>query len=264
MQPVQHRHGSGYGSSLAGQSITRPRRQRLREPMDLAPTFLDAAGVDHPPGMAGDSIVPLLESTDSGRIQERRDFVVTGRERHTVSREGGLPYPIRALRTDDFLYIHNSSLTAGLRETPWLGRCQCGAAALGRHQDGHPDGIRRHRPGPNQGMDDLQPGERRCEASSLNWALASGPREELYDLRNDPDYMQNVAYDSEYEHIRAALHSRLMSALKEQDDPRITESPPRFEQPPYAGPVSEEWDVENRRWLAARDPRLFANVYGGR
>ena len=49
----------------------------------------------------------LLESTDSGRLQEDRDFVVTGRERHTLSREGGLPYPIRAIRTDDFLYIHN-------------------------------------------------------------------------------------------------------------------------------------------------------------
>ena len=57
--------------------------------------------------MTATSIIPLLESPDSGRIQEERDFVVTGRERHTVSREGGLPYPIRAIRTDDFLYIHN-------------------------------------------------------------------------------------------------------------------------------------------------------------
>ena len=83
------------------------------------------------------------------------------------------------------------------------------------------------------------------------------PREELYDLRKDPDYMQNVAYESEYEQIRADLNSRLMSALKEHDDPRVTESPPRFEQSPYAGPVPEEWDAENRRLLAARDPRLF-------
>ena len=76
--------------------------------------------------------------------------------------------------------------------------------------------------------------------------------------------MKNVAYDSEYEHIRADLNARLMAVLKEQDDPRIAESPPRFEQPPFAGPVPEEWDAENRRLLAARDPRLFANVYGNR
>ena len=88
------------------------------------------------------------------------------------------------------------------------------------------------------------------------------PQEELYDLRKDPDYMQNVAYESEYEQIRADLNSRLMSVLNEQNDPRLTESPPRFEQPPYAGPMSEEWQAENRRWLATRDPRLFSTVYG--
>ena len=75
--------------------------------MDLAPTFLDAAGVDQPSGMVGNSIVPLLKSGGSGRMEEDRDFVVTGRERHNPTREGGLPYPQRALRTDDFLYIYN-------------------------------------------------------------------------------------------------------------------------------------------------------------
>ena len=34
--------------------------------MDLAPTFLDAAGVDHPPGMTATSLIPLLQSLIAG------------------------------------------------------------------------------------------------------------------------------------------------------------------------------------------------------
>ena len=74
--------------------------------------------------------------------------------------------------------------------------------------------------------------------------------------------MQNVAYESDYEQIRADLNCRLMAVLNEQNDPRLTESPPRFEHPPYAGAVPEEWQAENRKLLAASDPRLFATVYG--
>ena len=59
------------------------------------------------PKMVASSIMPLLESTESGRIEEKRNFVVTGRERHMLAREGDLPYPQRALRTDDYLYIYN-------------------------------------------------------------------------------------------------------------------------------------------------------------
>ena len=32
-----------------------------------------------------------------------------------------------------------------------------------------------------------------------------------------------------------------MSVLTEHEDPRVVESPPRFENPPYAGPVSKEY-----------------------
>ena len=84
-------------------------------------------------------------------------------------------------------------------------------------------------------------------------------QEELYDLRKDTDYMKNVASDSEYEQIRAGLNSRLMAVLREQDDPRIMESPPTF-----AGPLDEEWQAENMRWLAGRDPRLSATAHGRR
>ena len=232
--------------------------------MDLAPTFLDAADVEQPPGMTATSIMPLLESSESGRVEEDRDFVVTGRERHTVSRESGLPYPIRALRTDDFLYIHNfepdrwpAGDPRGLDDVnaeppPWENIRTVTLTVYGDIDQGPTKVWMIY----NRAEEDVKP--------LFELGFGKRPQEELYDLRKDPDYMQNVAYDSDYEQIRADLHSRLMSVLEEQNDPRITESPPRFEQPPFAGPAPAEWEAENRSYLAARDPRLFANVYGNR
>ena len=53
-------------------------------------------------------------------------------------------------------------------------------------------------------------------------AFGKRPREELYDLNADPDYMTNVADDPNYEPIRAALETRLMAILEAENDPRLT------------------------------------------
>lgn len=67
------------------------------------------------------------------------------------------------------------------------------------------------------------------------------PQEELYELGTDPHYMKNVAHDPAYATIKAGLYDRLMALLHEEDDPRVTEKPCRFEDKPYAGPVDESW-----------------------
>ncbi|HRE79537.1 MAG TPA: sulfatase, partial [Opitutaceae bacterium] len=75
---------------------------------DLAPTFLEAGGITPPAAMTGRSLVSLLASTASGQVERARDAVYIGRERHVESaRADYLPYPQRAIRTHDFLYIVN-------------------------------------------------------------------------------------------------------------------------------------------------------------
>jgi hypothetical protein len=71
------------------------------------------------------------------------------------------------------------------------------------------------------------------------FALGFGkrPYEELYDLRKDPDYMINVAGQSDYAKVQKELNERLMKVLVEQEDPRIVEKPCRYEHAPYAGPL---------------------------
>jgi N-sulfoglucosamine sulfohydrolase len=217
--------------------------------MDLAPTFLDVAGVDFPVGMTGTSLLPLLKSEASGQVEPERSFVVTGKERHSLvdnARVGeGLPYPTRSIRTKDFLYIHNfepdrwpagepMGLDDPTAEPPPADEL------LNSYTVVYPDFDK----GPtrswmifNRADEDVAP--------LFDLAFGKRPLEELYDLRSDPDYMTNVAAEPAYQNERQELHDQLMQILKDQDDPRVTESPPRFELPPYAGPVSAEWKREN-------------------
>ena len=76
---------------------------------DLAPTFLELAGIAIPHEMTGRSLLPLLLSDEQGRISDDREFAVFGKERHVPaqlapSMDG---YPCRAIRTKDYLYIYN-------------------------------------------------------------------------------------------------------------------------------------------------------------
>jgi arylsulfatase A-like enzyme len=54
---------------------------------DLAPTFLEAAGLAPTDDMTGRSLIDVLETDKSGRIDPRRDHVLSGKERHVPSQE---------------------------------------------------------------------------------------------------------------------------------------------------------------------------------
>ena len=76
--------------------------------MDLGPTLLQLT--DAPPlkGAEGRSFMKQLTSERSGWLDPSRDHVVVGRELHFhTARDGNLPYPMRAIRTPEYLYIRN-------------------------------------------------------------------------------------------------------------------------------------------------------------
>jgi arylsulfatase A-like enzyme len=72
--------------------------------MDLAPTFLEAAGLKPPPEMTGRSILGLMTGEEK---PGSRPTVLLERERHANVRAGDVGYPMRAIRTRDYLYIRN-------------------------------------------------------------------------------------------------------------------------------------------------------------
>ena len=222
--------------------------------MDLAPTFLEAAGVEEPQDMTANSLLPLLKSNVSGRVDSERSFVVTGRERHNLAREGGLPYPQRAIRTDDFLYIYNfepdrwpvgdpEGLDDPNTTPPPREEILTNYHSVYADIDKSPTKVWMIY---NRAKKDVRP--------LFELGFGKRPQEELYDLRSDPDYLTNVAYEPGYTEIREDLNDQLMHLLIKQEDPRIVESPPRFEKAPYAGSVSEEWQAENTNQLWDYDP----------
>ena len=219
--------------------------------MDIAPTFLEAAGVDLPEGMTAKSLMPLLRQEGSGQIEPERDHVVTGRERHNLVDSPrpyeGLPYPTRAIRTKDFLYIHNfeperwpagdpMGLDDPTAEPPPADEL------LNSYTVVYPDldkGPTRSWMIHNRADPEVAP--------LFELGFGKRPQEELYDLRSDPHYMTNLAADYAHQKTRKHLHDRLMKILVEHNDPRVTENPNRFEHPPFAGPVSEDWKIENAK-----------------
>ncbi|MEX0980566.1 MAG: sulfatase [Bacteroidales bacterium] len=204
--------------------------------MDLAPTFLEVAGVSVPESMTGKSIAPLLKSKKSGIIDDTRNYVVTGRERHVpAARDGNLPYPQRSIQTEDFLYIINFAPDRypmgapynldGLKDNPVYEELKENTLLTYADIDAGPTKawMIKHR-------DDNK--------WKMHWKLGFEMRssEELYDLKKDPDYLNNVAYDPEYSHIKEKLSTQLMQILKSTGDPRVTSDGNTFDRLPYTAP----------------------------
>ncbi|MBE0535979.1 MAG: sulfatase [Phycisphaerae bacterium] len=204
--------------------------------MDLAPSFLEAAGELVPGCMTGRSIVPLLVSDKSGQIDPGRDHVITGRERHVAkAREGDLPYPQRSIRTRDFLYIRNfapdrwpmgtpTDMDDPAREPAFEVLEKNTFAAFG-DLDASPTKA-------------WMVTNRKDPQWQMHWRLGfeKRPMEELYDLRKDPDYLRNVAEDPDYARIRQDLAKRLMDTLEATGDPRVQGDGLTFERPPFVTP----------------------------
>ncbi|MDP6775375.1 MAG: sulfatase [Candidatus Latescibacteria bacterium] len=202
--------------------------------MDLAPTFLEAAGVDPPEGMCAGSLMDVLTSSESGQVDPERTFVVTGRERHVAdARPDHLPYPQRAIRTGDFLYIRNFEPDRWPMGDP-KGLDDPDAPAPS-HEElcnntriAYPDMDA----GPTKAwMIENRADDRVKDLFDLSFGMF--PAEELYDLTEDPHHIRNLAGNTSCEGIRQGLSNRLTTVLREQDDPRVGGSACRFEYPPF-------------------------------
>jgi arylsulfatase A-like enzyme len=184
---------------------------------DLAPTFLEAAGLKVPDAMTGRSLLPILTSGRAGRVDKERDFVVYGRERHVPAQKipSMVGYPSRAIRTDAWLLILN------LEPDRWpAGVPENASHPIGRFADCDD--------GPTKSA---IMGERNSKYYGLCFAKR-GPVE-LYDCRKDPDQIDNLAQNPSHKNTVAALRKRLETYLKQTADPRFTGAPVKFDAYPY-------------------------------
>jgi N-sulfoglucosamine sulfohydrolase len=179
---------------------------------DIAPTFLNVAGVKIPSSMTGQSWVPLLQ----GKGQAARDAVFVERERHANVRKGDLSYPARAVRTDSFLYIRN------LRPDRWPAGDPKMYVAVG------PFGDCDNGPTKEEIVSDRK-------EPYFSLGFGKRPDEELYDLKKDPWEMTNVVYLTEYAEAKKQMRARLDEWMQKTDDPRYSHDDDRWDKYPYFG-----------------------------
>ncbi|KAA5542298.1 sulfatase [Roseiconus nitratireducens] len=198
---------------------------------DLAPTFLEAAGVKAPTTMTARSLMPLLQSDRNGQIDPSRDAVFTGRERHVAAvRPGNKPYPQRAIRTDDYLYIVN------FQPERWPMGVGPGFGA----EDGPMPEFEALRENTFAAFGDMDASptkawvvtHRQEDPQSFQFAVGRRPRLELYDIRDDPHCMNNLADRESHAEVQQQLHERLMQELTETGDPRVSDDV-MFERSPF-------------------------------
>lgn len=186
--------------------------------LDFAPTFLEVAGLPVPERITGRSLLPLLTSGQSGRIDPARDRVFTGMERHTWCRPEGAGYPMRALRTEQFLYIRNFAPDRWPTGGPEF-------VSSNKTFHGDVDG------GPIKDFME-NPANQQRYAREFALCYAKRPREELYDVRADPDQVRNLAADPAHAAIREKLWSEMQAYLARTGDPRSAGQDP-WQAAPY-------------------------------
>jgi N-sulfoglucosamine sulfohydrolase len=196
-KPTLYEYGVRVPLAIYWSKLAKPGRT-VDDPVllsDIAPTFLSAAGVAIPQVMTGSSLLPIFNSGTAGQVDPQRDAVVVGYERHAGNiRKGNLTYPSRAIYTRDFTYIRNyfpdrwpAGDPPGYVETiPWL------------LQD---------------------PATHKFLEPYFSRVAAKRPAEELYDLRTDPDQLQNVIDDPDYAEALSDLRARLTARLVQTQDP---------------------------------------------
>ncbi len=194
---------------------------------DIAPTFLELAGITPIKSLTGKSFLDIIYSNASGRINQSRNVTYFGREKHDLGRENDLGYPVRCIRTDEFLYIHNFAperYPAGNPETYYT---NCDSSPTKEEI------LKRH----NEGDDYY-----------YNLSFGKRPTDELYRISEDPECMNNLAYDPSYSDIKEELRASLFKKLEETNDPRLTD-PNFFEKFEYTG-------EDNHSWKALKEGRF--------
>jgi N-sulfoglucosamine sulfohydrolase len=172
---------------------------------DVAPTIMEAVGLKPHEQMTGKSFLNLLESKKSGKIDDTRSFALLGKERHDVGRTDGdqitVGYPVRAIRTDRYLYARNFKANRWPVGDPEYNYLNCDDSPTKTYL------IKLSQESPDYKFFDLSFGKR--------------PEEELYDINKDPDCIVNLADDPEYLEIKSGLSQKMEAELIKQNDPRI-------------------------------------------
>jgi arylsulfatase A-like enzyme len=186
---------------------------------DFAPTILEAAGVPKAPTITGKSFLDVLKSNKNGVVDASRDTMIVGKERHDLGNPNDAGYPVRAIRTREWLYVRN------YEPTTW---------PAGNPETGY------------RNVDDSPTKTAIIASFDEYYKLSFGkrPAEELYRISEDPDCVKNLATNRDHALLMRSLRDRMEKTLKEEGDPRLNGNAAFFDTIQYTGPRKhsyEEW-----------------------
>jgi len=216
---------------------------------DFAPTILELTGLDpEKSGMypvSGKSLTDLLLSKKSGKINPERDHVLIGKERHDVGRPDNQGYPVRGIIQGDYLYLRNfkpERWPAGNPETGYLNTDGSPTKTVLLNTLGTPD--------------------------EYYWCLNFGkrPEEELYNIKEDPECMENLSESAAHKSIKEELYQKMKEELLLQSDPRIAGEGDIFDEYPVVPPERMNYyekymagKAKKAGWVNPSDYRGFVN-----
>ncbi len=201
--------------------------------IDFAPTFAELAGAKAE--FAGKSLTDILYSEKSGVVNPARDRAYMGRERHDLGRVENKGYPVRCIRTPQYLYIHNYRPDLYPAGNPETGYRNCDPSPTKKEI------LMRH-----------------ASDDNIYYNLSFGlrPQEELFDIVADPECMINLAKNSEYDEIKLKLWQELQHELVRTQDPRAFGNGDIFDTYKYVNNAPHNWyNLDNiyTKWLQQKN-----------
>ena len=161
-------------------------------------------------------------------------------ERHDVGRPHDVGYPIRGIVKGGRIFLENFEPSRWPACNPETGYLNVDGGATKTFI------LAAHRQDP----------------ADRYWALCFGkrPAMEFYNLKDDPDGVNNLATQEEWQAEREALKAQMMTELKAQGDPRMFGHGEVFDQYPYADPSGVNFyerymkgEQLNHRWVSPTD-----------
>ena len=168
------------------------RTDRMVSFVDIAPTFLAAAGCPIPDEMDGRSFIPILRGEKPGGWD-----TIYGSHTDHIRRTH---FPMRAIRTERYKYIRNLRPDIEFRNFAW------GTISFKRM---------------------MQLAETDPAVADRVEIFKHRPLEELFDLEKDPYELHNLAGDPAHQPVLQELRQRLRTWMMQTDDPLLNGWDPR-------------------------------------
>jgi N-sulfoglucosamine sulfohydrolase len=181
-----------------GRSVAGTTSNSLVSTIDILPTILEASGIAVPDGLPGKSLLPLLD--DPEQPQHEQVFA-------TLNARSGVRYEMRSVIGPDYIYIFNKWVDGEAKYHN--GKYSGGLALKGMEAAAKEDAAAKQR---------------------LEF-FYDRSKEELYDVRSDPDALVNLVGHEDAADTLDSMRQVMLARLTAADDPYLADFQALLEKP---------------------------------